>query len=316
MQWLEITIDAPHEGLDALSAKLEILGVSGIITEDETDIEDFLENNRKYWDYVDEDFLASVRGVSRVKFYLEDSPDGESELLRLKNALPQYELKTSRVKDEDWENNWKEYYKPIEVGKKLLIVPEWEETPETERAVLRLDPGLIFGTGAHPTTQLCLEALEKHVTETTEVLDLGCGSGILSIAALILGAPHAAGCDIDEKAPDVVMENAALNGIGEDRLSVFCGDVLRDSSLKRKLSGRKFDVILANIVADVIISITGGVSDLMSENGVFICSGIIEGLQDEVEKAIISAGLNIAERREKDGWYAFICTNGSDRLGQ
>lgn len=308
MNWLEVTINAAHQEMDALTARLTALGVEGLVTEDETDIENFLEENRKYWDYVDEDFSASIRGVCRVKFYLEDSEDGHAELRRLAECLPERELLTRVVRNEDWENNWKEYYKPLPVGERLLIVPEWEQAPEgSGRVLLRLDPGLIFGTGGHATTQMCLEALEMYSAPGKRVLDLGCGSGILAIAALLLGCDSAVGCDIDENAPPVVMENAALNGIGSDRLTAFAGDVLVESSVARRLKNDKFEVVTANIVADVIIAISAKARSYMAEGGVFICSGIIAGREAEVEKALCDAGFEILEHKKKDDWNAYIC---------
>lgn len=308
MQWLEITINASHGEVDALIDRLTDLGVEGIITEDETDVSEFLEGNRKYWDYVDDDFLASMKGVCRLKFYLEDSEAGQTELRRLKSAFPDKELLSRTVKDEDWENNWKEFYKPLAVGSRLLIVPEWEEVPENEgKCILRLDPGLIFGTGAHATTQMCLETLESCAVPGTRVLDLGCGSGILAIAALLLGSDSAVGCDIDEKAPPVVMENAALNGIGADRLSVFAGDVLSDSDVSRRLTGEKFEIVTANIVADVIISIAKKAKSFLKDGGTFVCSGIIDGRELEVEAALRIAGFSIAEHKHRDDWHAFVC---------
>ena len=306
MNWLEITVNTSHERLEPLTDALAALGVEGLVTEDEADVREFLENNKKYWDYVDEDFMKSVSGVCRVKFYLEDSVAGRAELTRLSGKLPEYELTPRPVRDEDWENNWREYYKPIEVGERLVIVPQWLPAPQTDRVALRLDPGLIFGTGAHATTQLCLGELEKYASGR-RTLDLGCGSGILAIAALLLGAERAVGVDIDDKAPDVVMENAAFNGIGPDRLSVFAGDVLSDRSLSNKLSGEKFGLVLMNIVADVIIALSPKVSEFLTPDGVFICSGIIEGRQNEVEAALKSAGLRVSEHKSKDGWHAFIC---------
>lgn len=308
IQWLEITINSSHSEVDILIDRLTNLGVEGIITEDEEDISEFLEGNKKYWDYVDEGFLTSIKGVSRVKFYLEDSENGLNELHRLRQELPDKELLSRPVKDEDWENNWKEYYKPLSVGNKLLIVPEWEQVPENEgKCILKLDPGLIFGTGAHATTQMCLEALEDCAVPGTRVLDLGCGSGILAIAALLLGSDSAIGCDIDEKAPPVVMENAALNGIGSDRLNVFAGDVLSDSDVSRRLAYQEFEIVTANIVADVIIAIVKKARSFLKENGTFICSGIIDGRETEVKASLENAGFVIAEHKRKDGWNAFVC---------
>jgi ribosomal protein L11 methyltransferase len=308
MQWLEITINSSHAEVETLVDRLTDLGVEGIITEDEEDVTEFLEGNKKYWDYVDDNFLSSIKGVSRVKFYLEDSEDGLNTLKFLRQSMPEKELLSRTVKDEDWENNWKEYYKPLAVGSRLLIVPEWEQVPENDgKCVLRLDPGLIFGTGAHATTQMCLEALEDCAVPGTRVLDLGCGSGILAIAALLLGSDSAIGCDIDEKAPPVVMENAALNGIGSDRLNVFAGDVLSDSDVSRRLEGEKFEIVTANIVADVIIAIAKKAKSFLKENGTFICSGIIEGRELEVKSALQSAGFTIRQHKQKDGWNAFVC---------
>lgn len=305
MQWIEVTINTDPVRLHGLTDELERLGVEGLVIDDEGEYKDFLENNRQYWDYIDEELESAITGVSRVKFYLGDSADGQRELERLRKALPEEKFVTAFVRDEDWENNWKQYYKPLKIGEKLLIVPEWEETPEAEgRCVMRLDPGLIFGTGGHATTRMCLEALEK-CCKGERVLDLGCGSGILSIAALMLGAKEAVGCDIDPKAPAVAMENAALNGIGGDRYSVFAGNVLSDNQLKYQLGEEKYGIVLANIVADVIIELAPHVGRWLSEDGVFICSGIIEGRQGEVEAALLSTGFEIVRHYTQDGWHCY-----------
>ncbi|MBQ3405602.1 MAG: 50S ribosomal protein L11 methyltransferase, partial [Oscillospiraceae bacterium] len=211
-------------------------------------------------------------------------------------------------KDEDWENNWKAYYKPVTVGERLFIVPSWEEAPEAPgRVILRLDPGLIFGTGTHATTRMCLEEIEKLDLDSERVLDLGCGSGILAIAALLCGAESAFGCDIDPKAPDIVMENAALNGIGPEDLTVRAGDVLADTRLQKMISKSRYGLVLANIVADVIIALAPLACGWLSEDGRFICSGIIEGRQAEVEKALRDAGFTLAGHRCQEDWHCYIC---------
>ncbi len=306
MNWLEITVNTSHEALETLAARLTALGVEGFITEDEADVREFLENNKKYWDYVDEDFMQSMSGVCRLKFYLEDSPAGRQELARLSAALSDFELTDRPVKDEDWENNWKAYYTPIEVGERLVIVPRWLAVPESGRLALRLDPGLIFGTGAHATTQLCLGEIEKYAAGRN-VLDLGCGSGILAIAALLLGAERAVGVDIDDKAPAVVMENAGFNGIGPDRLTVYAGDILADRRLFRRLSGERYGLILMNIVSDVIIALAPKLPELLAGDGIFICSGIIDGREAQVRRALEAAGLRVREHRSRDNWHAYIC---------
>lgn len=306
MDWLEITIETSPSEINSLSDRLEILGVSGLIIENEADYTDFLENNRKYWDYVDEDFQQSIKNLCRLKFYLEDSQDGFEELARLREALGM-ELPYKQVKDEDWENNWKEFYKPLPVGEKLLIVPQWEEAPPADgRYILRLDPGLIFGTGSHPTTKMCLRQLETLELQDKEVLDLGCGSGILAIASLIMGAKNAAGCDIDPKAPDIVTENAALNGIGNE-LTVRACNVLSDRYMQKQYAEKKFDIVLANIVADVIISLAPMVKAWMKPDGHFICSGIIEGRQAEVENALSANGLIIVNHYNEEDWHCYQC---------
>ena len=225
MDWLELKIDTSHAGLDAVTDMLEQQGVTGVMIDDEADFQSFLENNRQYWDYVDDDLLAQKKGVSRVTFYLERNEDAYGTVAAVRMAMsalkkdhPEYApllLTMADVADEDWENNWKQFYKPMEIGSRLLVVPEWEEAADPERVKLVLNPGLTFGTGSHATTRLCLQALDTHIHGGERVLDLGCGSGILSIAALRLGAESAFACDIDEKCVDVAYENAALNGIGK-----------------------------------------------------------------------------------------------------
>ena len=195
------------------------------------------------------------------------------------------------------------------MGERLVIVPEWLSVPEeyAGRVALKLDPGLIFGTGAHATTRMCLESLEACSGAGKRVLDLGCGSGILAIAALLLGCDSAVGVDIDEKAPPVVMANAALNSIGPDRLTAFSGDVLSEGDLTRRLKSEKFDIVTANIVADVIITIAKRAREFTRDGGVFIASGVIDGREAEVEAAIAAAGFKILRRLHTDNWHAFYC---------
>ena len=301
MDWLEITLASRPDRLDAVCTDLEEAGVSGLVILDEDSVRDFLEKNRKYWDYVDDDVLRQLAGVCAVRFYLENSDAGRKELETIRRRVPgDYSVTT--VRDEDWENNWKQYYQPIRVGERLIVVPEWLEVPEEGRVPLRMDPGLIFGTGSHPTTRMCLEQLQR--LKPRRVLDLGCGSGILGIAALLLGAETAAGVDIDEKAPGVVMANAALNGIYEERLTVIAGDVIGDEGVRRRLAG-SYDPVLANIVADVIIALAPHVPGWLAPGGVFICSGIIEGRQNEVVRALERAGLCITEHHKSEEWHCF-----------
>ena len=305
--WLEVTLPVPAAELERVCDILTANGMTGLVVEEEQEFLRFLEQNRQYWDYVDEELAVRMRGTSRVKFYVPDSDEGRKQLRVYLTGLEQYEPQTVSLREEDWATSWQKYYRPIPVGKRLIIVPDWmrgEPVPEG-RTPLYLDPGLTFGTGAHATTQLCLELLEEAVAPGDQVLDLGCGSGILAIAALVLGAARAVGVDIDPKAADAARENAALNGIGPDRLSVCAGDVLSDKKLWARLDPGQNRVVLANIVADVIIPLSGAAGNLLAPGGVFLCSGVIDGRQDEVRAALELSGFAVTKHLEKSGWHAF-----------
>ncbi len=306
-QWLEVTLPVPAERLDRVCDILTANGMSGLVVEEEGDLLRFLERERQYWDYVDEELIARMKGVSRVKFYVPDSEDGRRQLQQYLVGLEEYEPQTASLREEDWATSWQKYYRPISVGDRLYIVPNWmrgEAVPQG-RTPLFLDPGLTFGTGAHPTTQLCLELLEEVSRPGEQVLDLGCGSGILAIAALCLGASQAVGVDIDPKAADAAFDNAALNGVGPDRLSVYAGDVLADEKLVAKLGTGRYQVVLANIVADVIVPLSAKAGEFMTPAGAFLTSGIIDGRQDEVRAALEANGFTVVRHLERGGWHAF-----------
>ncbi len=302
MRYWECVLDTPEEEINERCDALAAMGVGGFVVENEADFRAFLENNRQYWDYVDRELEDRFKGLSRLKFYLADDEDGLAVLAKVRAVWPG--VKLSAVEDSDWENNWREYYKPIEVGDRLVIVPEWEQIPDGDRLPLILDPGLIFGTGSHATTRMCLQALESCAAPGKRVLDLGCGSGILGIGALILGCDSCLGCDIDPKAPDVAVSNAALNGLGPDRIRILAGNLLEDASL-RKSFGSGFDIVLANIVSDVIIPLSAYVRNWIAPNGVYISSGIIDGRQHEVQAAIEKAGFRITAHRTEEEWHCF-----------
>ena len=308
-RWLEYCLETKAEQLEGLTAVLTARGVAGLVIEDEADFRRFLEENRQYWDYVDEELEASMKGAARVKFYVTDDPAGKAEAEGYLEGLTDISLAVTPMAEEDWANSWKKYYKPLDIGQRLRVVPQWlagESVPG--RVDLLLNPGLTFGTGSHPTTQLCLEGVERYAKAGDRVLDLGCGSGILSIAALLLGAQSALGVDIDPKAPDVAYENAAMNGIGRKSYRVLAGDVLGDEGLRTQLAGEGWELILANIVADVIIPLSGVVGPWLTPGGKFLCSGIIDTRADEVRAALEGNGFVILKALERKGWYAFECT--------
>ena len=311
MKWLELHLDTQPAGIEPATELLSEYGIDSLMIDEEGDFKDFLENNHQYWDYVDDELMEQMHGKSRITFYLEDSAGGYNTLAQFRIGLsafkkqhPEYApliLSMENVEDADWENNWKQFYKPMEIGERLLVVPEWEQAQEDGRVKLVLNPGLTFGTGSHATTRLCLQALEQHIHGGEKVLDLGCGSGILSITAVLLGAAHATGVDIDPKAEDIARENAAINQIFSDRFTAVTGDVIGDRAMMESLRGH-YDVVLANIVADVIIPLSRVVPEFLQEDSVFICSGILNTRLAEVLAALEQNGLQIISTEQQEDW--------------
>ena len=314
MQWIEVTIKTTSAAIDLVCDRLTVLGFDSFIIDDQQDFERFLEENHQYWDYVDEDLEQKMQGLSQIRLYLEDSAAAPEQISTLRDDLAvlrrdypavdfgSLEVALANVRDEDWENNWKQYYKPLAIGEKLLVVPEWlnPENPDN-RVVVLLDPGMIFGTGAHASTQMCMRELERAIQGGERVLDLGSGSGILSITAILLGAAHATGVDIDPKAEDIARENAAINQIFADRFTAVTGDVIGDKAMMESLKGH-YDVVLANIVADVIIPLSRVVPEFLQEDSIFICSGILNTRLPEVLDALEKNGLQILSTEQQEDW--------------
>ena len=302
MQWIEVCIKTTSQAIELVGERLTMLGFDSFIMDDQDEFHEFLENNKQYWDYVDEGLEKQMQGLSQIRLYLEDSPAAPETISYLKDQLRLLPQQYPSIADEDWENNWKQYYQPLKIGSKLLVVPEWlhPENPEHRVEVL-LDPGMIFGTGAHASTQMCMEELERAIQGGEEVLDLGSGSGILSITALLLGAEHATGVDIDPKAEDIARQNAAINQLGSDRFTALTGDVIGDKAMMEKLQ-KRCDIVLANIVADVIIPLAPAAAGFLTEDSIFICSGILNTRLSEVLAALEKAGMQILSTQQQDDW--------------
>ena len=320
MEWLKVSIFTTSEGIEPLSGRLYGAGITGIEIEDEQDFNEFLENNTEYWDYVDDDLREAKKGETKVIVYVSDNAAGREQLMAIKAELAamkaidtdkrfgRLEFETDGLNEEDWANNWKKYYHPIEIGEKILIKPVWETIDEkTDRVVFNIEPGLSFGTGSHETTQLCLETLEKYIKPGMKVLDLGCGSGILSVIALLLGAESAVAVDIDPNAVDIAYENAERNGIGKDRYTAYAGNILTDEKIQDAISGQEYDIVLANIVADVIIALSPAAKKYMKSGGVFITSGIISDRAEEVKQTLEDTGFEIISEQSKKDWVSITC---------
>lgn len=306
MAWLEITVNTASKDVEDVAARLTARGYADLVIEDQAEFESFLEENRAYWDYIDDEFQKKLEGLSRIKLYLEEGD--EAGLARLRDTVAELGLtmEAKPLPETDWEESWKDSYPPQEVGENLVVLPYWLAEEETDRKKIILDPGLTFGTGAHPSTQMVMEAMEQRVQPGWHCLDLGSGSGILSITALRLGAQSAVGVDIDPKAEDIARENAAYNGFGSPAFTALTGNVTEDKALMHRLSQDRYDLLLVNIVADVIIGLSPILPDFMGEQTLLICSGILDSRLDDVTAALEKAGLTVTEIRAKEEWRCVL----------
>ena len=302
MDWTEVKIHIDSKDVETAGNIAQMVVPYGIYIEDYSDLE------QAAWeiahiDLIDEDLLKKDRNKATIHIYIspEESPaEAVAFLSERYNAEGiKHEIDLSVCRNQDWENNWKEYFKPMPVGQKLLIRPVWDNDYDPQgRTVLDIEPGLAFGSGGHDTTRLCLETLENHITPNTELLDIGCGSGILGIAGLLLGAKSATGVDIDELAVKTARENGEMNGFTEPKYTVFQGN------LKDKVSG-KYDVVVANIVADIIVMFTKDVGRFLKDDGIYITSGIIDTREQDVLDAFEKYGFEVVGRHESCGWLCF-----------
>ena len=303
MAWLEITVFAGSRNAEEVAAALTAGGFSDLVIEDQAEFEDFLDKNRTYWDYIDENLQQQLQGLSQIKLYLEDTDEASLARLRALTESLQLTMQVCKMAEVNWEESWKENYTAVEIGQRLVVLPYWLQNEDHgHRLPVILDPGLTFGTGTHPSTQMVMEAMEQLVTPGSQCLDLGSGSGILSIAALRLGAADAIGIDIDPKAEDIARENAAYNGFGAEVFTALTGNVTEDKALMEGLRQRPWDMVLVNIVADVIIGLAPTLPAFLSDSSVLICSGILDTRLADVVAAVESAGMTVTSVRQKDDW--------------
>ena len=302
MAWLEITIDTDSKRIESVAAALTAQGFPELVIEDQAEFEEFLEGNRNYWDYIDEDLQQKLQGLSHIKLYLEDTDT--AGMARLEKAVQKLNLTmtVAALPDTDWEESWKDNYPAVEVGQNLIVVPYWQAEDTNGRTPIILDPALTFGTGAHASTQMVMEVMEQSVKQGFRCLDLGSGSGILSIAALRLGAGSAVGVDIDPKAEGIARENAAYNGFAAPEFTALTGNVTEDRVLMENLSKEEYDLVLVNIVADVIIGLSPVLPEFLTEKSTLICSGILDVRLEDVKAALTKAGLEITQVRAKEDW--------------
>ena len=307
MDYLAIHLTTNHRGLEPLTAFLAAQDIESLLIEDEYE-QQTLESPDAPPPTGDE--------RTQVTFYLPADDTGFARLAAARIALSDFRkehtdcgtllMTLDETKDDDWLDAWKAFWQPTPIGERLLVVPAWEDTEAQGRVKLFLDPGRTFGSGTHVTTELCLAAIEKLVHGGEKVADLGCGSGILAIAALKLGAESAFACDLEPDCPAVVAENLARNAVPAERCAIRCGDLLTDGVLAAEMGGG-YDLVLANIVSDVIIALAPRVRGLLAPGGHFLCSGIIDTRAEEVAQALTAAGLTIEENLQEDNWRAFLC---------
>lgn len=318
MNWTEVTIYTTTDGIEIINGALLKIGINDAVIEDASVFEDFLHNETLNWDYFDEELAKMQECESCIKVYLADNNQGKQSLIEIQKFieglkeefketdLGRLKIETRILNDEDWANNWKQYFKPFTVSDKIIIKPSWEELTESSdgKTVLEIDPGMSFGTGQHHTTRLCIEQLVKHMKAGTEVLDMGCGSGILSIASILLGADKATGVDIDENAVRTAKENAALNNIYEDKFTVYCGDVTGDEGLQNAIGCNRYDVIAVNIIAQIIMGMSFTFPKFLKKGGLVIASGIIKKYVNDVVEDFKALGLEILEINNSEEWVS------------
>lgn len=314
MKWIRFTLDTHTDAVDILSYKLDEIGVEGIEIEDKLPLSE-ADKEKMFVDILPDP--EDNDGTAKVHFYMEpENCDPEKVMLQVQDIFQEIKdfceigkgtISLSETEDKDWINNWKAYFKPFRAADDIVIKPTWESYQKEKETdiLIEIDPGIAFGTGSHETTKLCIQALDKYVKEGDSVLDVGCGSGILSIAALKLGAHHATAIDIDEIAVKVAAENFAVNKIAPERYSLYDGDLISNTFLKVK-AGTGHDIVVANILADIIIPLTGVIRPHIKKGGLYITSGILNTKEADVRTALEENGFEILSVEHMKEWCCFI----------
>lgn len=311
MKWNELRISTTSEGVELVSEILYELGVKGVVVEDRAEVEKYLESKLDF-DYADTSIVNNMSEDVLVIAYVSESTDLNYCLGHIRSSLERLNSENNGINfgtckityeiidEQEWAESWKKYFKPTKVSNRLVVKPTWESYEAAlDEVVIEIDPGMAFGTGTHETTILCLRAIENHVSKTTKLLDVGCGTGILSIAALLLGADSVTAVDIDSDAVRITNENAALNNVS-DRISAICGNLIDNVN-------SKFDIIVANISSDSIINLLPQCKDALGKNGLLIFSGIIRDRLDEVKEELENFGIKIIETVSISEWFLILC---------
>jgi len=315
MKWIKSTIKTSTADAEVVAAMLMGMGIYGVEIKDPSELNAFFASTSSHWDYIDESLLsqhscAPQNSEASIIFYLGTDDESRNLLSQIQESLNSTQfaglaIVTEVVDDQSWLHEWKKHFHPIQIGR-VLIVPEWDNASHDSDIVFTIDPGSAFGTGQHATTMLCVEALQKHIALDSTVLDIGCGSGILSIISLLLGAQKVVACDIDPSAVEVTKKNAALNPINQGHLEVHAGDILSCPDLQNKIKNRSYNIVVANIVADVIIKLAPVIPNLIDPSGTFVASGIITERLEDVKSALSANNLTINEVKEMDGWCCVV----------
>ena len=325
MLWIKTVIHTTTAGIEPVSGILLIAGINGYEVQDSEDFNSFLENKEVYFDYIEDDLMKLKDCETTVTFYVPENTQGLETIISVKNEIARLKSEDAdgsfgslevtsdtKLEEQDWENNWKQYFKPFPVGKRLTIKPTWEEIEKDDgRIVVEIDPSSSFGTGSHTTTRLCLEKAEEYVKGGEEVLDMGCGSGILGIAALKMGARHVTAVDIDQNSARIAAENYAVNHLPEELFDVYAGNILDGGELRDEVASRKYDIILANIVADVIMWMAPSFKEFLAEDGKLVVSGIIADRSGEVISALEKQHFKVIDFTEKEDWAVVVLCHDS-----